>query len=81
MTDSASALPHWSHLWCKTCVAMDKVWENPIRFQGLKVHLEVPASSSNGIGLPVPQLGPAMSAQHSPELVESIGILWFKENM
>ena len=27
MTDSASTLPHWSHLCSKTCVAMGEVWE------------------------------------------------------
>ena len=30
----ASALAHWSHLCCKTCVAMSEVWENPICLLG-----------------------------------------------
>ena len=30
MTDSESALAHWSHLFFEKCVAMREVWENPI---------------------------------------------------
>ena len=62
VTDSASALVHWSHLCCKTSGAMSKVWENPISWRGNLVHLEVPASSSSGISFPVPLGGPNSNA-------------------
>ena len=35
VTDSASALAHWSHVCCKTYVAVSEVWENPICWQGI----------------------------------------------
>ena len=54
LTIPASALAHWSHLCCKTCVALAE-WENPIYLLGDNiVQLEVPASSSSGISFPVP---------------------------
>ena len=42
VTDSESSLAYWSHMYCKTYVAMDEVWENPISLRELLVHLEVP---------------------------------------
>ena len=59
MTDSASALGLLSHLYCKICVAMGDVWENPIYLRKLLVHIEVPASSINGISFPVLLGGPS----------------------
>ena len=34
LTIPASALAHWSHLCCNTCVAVCEVWENPICLLG-----------------------------------------------
>ena len=62
LTDSVSTLAHWPHLCCKTCLAMGEVWENFICLRGLLVHLEVSASSSNGISFPVPLGGPSSNA-------------------
>ena len=54
VTDSASALAHWSHLYCKTCVAIGKAWENLIGFRELLVYPKVPAFGSSGISFTVP---------------------------
>ena len=62
LTIPASALAHWSHLCCKTCVAVGEVWENSSVGGGNLVHLEVPASSSSGISFPVPLGGPSSNA-------------------
>ena len=56
VTDTASALPYWSHPYCKTCVAMGEMWENPVCLQELLMHLEVPACRNNGVRFHV-QLG------------------------
>ena len=62
LTIPASALAHWSHLCCKTCVAVCEVWEIPSVGGGNLVQLEVPASSSSGISFPVPLGGPNSNA-------------------
>ena len=49
VTDTASTLPYWSHLYCKTCVALGEMWENPICLHDLLVHLEVPVCRNNGV--------------------------------
>ena len=86
MTDSASVLAHWSHLCCNTCVAVCEVWKIPSVGGGNLVQLEVPASSSSRISFPVlhnmaDQVPTPCPAQYSLQLVDSVGILWCKENI
>ena len=76
---SSLVTPVVTHVWL--CVRCGKI---PSVSGGNLVQLEVPASSSSGISFPVPLGGPSSKpcpAQYSLQLVESVGMLWCKENI